>query len=96
VDYIIVSDNYWPAFSSESDNYTHHPLVSEYLAAFENSYAAIKKPRKIHPISHIGSVEVELSFDDGSIRSFSVLPIQVNYLLIIIYKYIFKYYLFFK
>eukprot|EP01036_Dinobryon_divergens_P029650 gene29650-38775_t len=43
-----------------------------------DEYAVLKKPRKIHPAAQLGQVEVDINFDDGSVRSFMVTPLQAT------------------
>ena len=80
VDYVIISDNYWPNIASDdgSESIEHHPSISSRLKCYESTYADLKKPRKLYPIRERGQVDLELSFQDGSTRSFTVLPLQAS------------------
>jgi hypothetical protein len=72
---VIVSDNYWPSLNA--DTFAHHPSALKALTEYQDAYAALKKPRKLHSAHQLGLVDVELDFDDGSSRSFTVTPAQV-------------------
>jgi anaphase-promoting complex subunit 2 len=76
VDFIIVSDNYWPKLVQEEIK--HHPDALALLREYESCYAELKKPRKLHPVNRLGRVQLELSFDDGCTRDFSVNPVQAT------------------
>lgn len=76
VDYTIVSEHYWPSIPREA--LTYHPTIATLLEAYQSTYAVLKKPRKLHPALQLGHVEVELEFDDGAVRCFTVTPMQVN------------------
>lgn len=76
VDYVIVSEHYWPSIPREP--FTYHPSISTLLEAYQSTYAVLKKPRKLHPALQLGHVEVELDFDDGTVRTFCVTPMQVH------------------
>lgn len=80
VDYVIISDNYWPTITSDdgSESIEHHPSIANRLKCYESTYANLKKPRKLYPIRERGQVDLELSFKDGSTRSFTVLPLQAT------------------
>lgn len=73
---MIVSDNYWPSMPRESMIY--HPQAAALLQSYQDTYAVLKKPRKLLPACTLGQVEVELDFMDGSSRSFLVTPMQVH------------------
>ena len=74
VDYAIVSDNYWPPLGGQ-DGFKHHRGLSVVLSLYEETYASLKKPRRLHAVPELGQVDLELHFDDGSTRKFSVLPV---------------------
>ena len=79
VDFAVISGNYWPGGTSESDNtLLIHPNLDENIKLFENMYAVLKKPRKLTCISPLGQIDLDLNFNDGSTRSFSVNPIQAT------------------
>jgi hypothetical protein len=76
VDYVIISDNYWP--SLPRDAMTYHPEAARLLAEYQDTYAVLKKPRRLHPAHTLGQVEVDLDFADGASRTFLVSPMQVT------------------
>lgn len=77
VEYAIVSSNYWPKLRESSDM-KFHDSIQYSLKYYEDEYADVKKPRKIHPISSLGVVELELEFSNGTLRNFLTNPIQAN------------------
>lgn len=81
VDYTIISDNYWPPFPENQMNY--HDEIQGLINAYHNAYCVLKKPRKLHTIPALGVCDLELEFDDGSIRNFTVSPLQANVILFI-------------
>lgn len=64
----------------QSDEVVHHPVAQQQIQSFGDIYAALKKPRKLYPITHLGHIEIDLDFKDGSTRTFSVNPVQVHIL----------------
>jgi anaphase-promoting complex subunit 2 len=78
-DCVIVSDNYWPQL--HSGEVLHHPTALALMDSYNDAYHSLKKPRKLHPLPLLGHVDVDLDFDDGSSRSFSVKPIQATLIL---------------
>ena len=79
VDFAIISGNYWPGGTSDNDNsLLVHPVLDESIKLFQNMYAVLKKPRKLTRISPLGQIDLDLNFNDGSTRSFSVNPIQAT------------------
>ena len=76
IDFIILSDNYWPSIPQDTVRY--HPAITDLLAEYHDTFAVLKKPRKLVPAQHLGKVDLELDFEDGSSRSFAVTPVQVS------------------
>jgi len=76
VDCLIVSENYWPAL--QTDSLTLPPPAAAALSAYQARYAAAKKPRKLHVASQLGLVDIDLQFDDGTVRNFLVTPVQAS------------------
>lgn len=76
VDCLIVSENYWPAL--QSDSLSLPPSVAAAVAAYQANYADVKKPRKLHVASQLGLVDIDLQFDDGTVRNFLVTPVQAS------------------
>jgi hypothetical protein len=83
-DCAIISDNYWPPVASkdgdETSGMAHHPAASALITQYLDTYGTLKAARKLHVQNHLGSVQLELQFEDGSERSFNVDPIQVHML----------------
>lgn len=75
VDFVVVSDHYWPAFNA--CDMKSHARIDEVVNKFCETFSVLKKPRKLKPLHNVGIVELQLSFDNGVERSFSVTPIQV-------------------
>jgi hypothetical protein len=76
LDCLIVSDFYWPPL--QTDHFVHHPLAQEAISTYEKAYSELKKPRKLVGLPQLGLVDMDLEFDDGSIRNFSVSPVQAT------------------
>ncbi len=62
----------------------NHESIDEMVSSYCDSFAILKKPRKLRPLNNVGSIELDLTFENGIIRSFSVTTLQV--LLIIDYS----------
>jgi hypothetical protein len=77
VNFLIISDNYWPSISSENMNYSEE--ITKFLQKYHESYMILKKPRKLHFMHALGTCQLELSFRDGSSREFEVSTIQVRF-----------------
>lgn len=78
ISYSMISENYWPRIAAaEDDELTLHPAIESEIKRYCDTFTALKKPRGLHPMSRAGLVEVELAFDDGVCRLFTVSPLQV-------------------
>jgi hypothetical protein len=82
-DFTIISDNYWPQLSQledppNMDSFVIHPVAAQLLDEYQKSYTELKKPRKINVFQHYGQVLLELAFDNGLSKMFSVSPLQVR------------------
>lgn len=82
---LIVSDQYWPPLAdeevdSESLYASLHPRVLTLLDTYKNQYAELKKPRKLLCFPLLGSVTLDLVFDNGVERSFDVNPFVASLL----------------
>ena len=75
VDYVIVSDNYWP--SLPRDALVYHPRIATMLGEYQETFGVLKKPRRLHPAQQLGQAELQLDFEDGASRTFLVTPVQV-------------------
>ena len=95
IDYLVVSDNYWPTLTDRSGNpvvvdaaeddnsVRHHSLLENKIKEYCEVFEVLKKPRKLHPIAELGQTDLELCFDDGSTRQFSVSPVQASLILFV-------------
>lgn len=77
VQYCVVSDEYWPSLHLDS-TITHHTRAARLQARYSDTFDSIKKPKKLEIAPQLGQVFLELDFDDGSTREFSVSPTQVR------------------
>ena len=82
-DFTIISDNYWPQLPQledppNLDTFVLHPTAARLLEEYQKSYTELKKPRKINVFQHYGQVLLELSFENGLSKMFSVSPLQVR------------------
>lgn len=76
VDCTVVSDFYWPSFSAEE--FKLHPTVEAQMSRFCDTYADVKKPRKLTLVPNSGVVHLDLDFEDGSCREFACSPLQAT------------------
>jgi anaphase-promoting complex subunit 2 len=79
VDCLIISEHYWPALLT--DPFVHHPEAQAALTAYEQAYAVLKTPRRLKNVPQLGTVDLELEFEDGSTRVFVVNPVQASLIL---------------
>jgi hypothetical protein len=77
VNYCIVSDEYWPSLHVDS-SITHHPRAASLQALYTSTFDHMKKPKKLEVAAQLGQVFLELDFDDGTTREFTVSPTQVS------------------
>lgn len=77
VNYCIVSDEYWPSLHVDS-TITHHTRAARLQSRFSDTFDDIKKPKKLEIAPQLGQVFLDLDFDDGTTREFSVSPTQVS------------------
>jgi hypothetical protein len=76
---LIVSDNYWPALGNAEGAPETHATIKAVIEEFCRIFSVLKKPRKLLPMTQLGSVSLELDFEDGSSRRFRVSTILVRY-----------------
>eukprot|EP01039_Chlorochromonas_danica_P006937 gene6937-7676_t len=76
VDMAIISEHYWPSIPRSTCTFAE--ILQKPLESYLNTYAGLKKPRKLALLPQLGSVDLELNFDDGSVRAFTVTPLQAN------------------
>lgn len=81
VDYTIISHNYWPALPADADGIECHDKLQGTCTSYEDIYANLKKPRKLHIMPQLGQVDLELTFNDGSCRVFAVSLMQATIIL---------------
>lgn len=76
IDFAIISENYWPTV--DMDRFLYHPKIQSDIERYRAAYTTLKKPRNVHPIPTLGQVELDLSFEDGTNRTFMVTPLQAS------------------
>lgn len=86
VDMAVLSDQYWPSLSDSTaaaaiEGIVLHPTAVALLDQYTNTFAALKKPRKLNVYPHLGTVQLDLNFDDGATRTFHVSPIHASLIL---------------
>ena len=80
---LIISSNYWPNSSlekTEKETFPLHPRVFSLLSSFQETYQDLKKPRILTFLPHLGSLLLELSFEDGSERNIQASPLHATIL----------------
>jgi len=68
----IVSKQFWPTLHGE--DIKPHPEIQRRMDAFSREYSILKNPRQLSWKTNLGIVELELEFDDGASKNFSVNP----------------------
>lgn len=76
---VVVSRHFWPQISSMSSSSTLeatstfkvHPTVREAMESYSAKYAEFKKPRKLVWANHLGMVDLDFVFPDGTQKSFN-------------------------
>lgn len=76
MNFAMISENYWPAIAK--DFLVYHPFIAEKVKEYNEMYHSLKKPRNLHCALQLGTVELELEFEDGSSRMFITNPLQVG------------------
>ncbi len=93
VDCAIISDHYWPPLSSSTSSSStsssssrgvsdlsalqHHPYISQQLKQYSDVYSKLKKPRSLTIMPQLGTIQLDIDFEDLSSRTFHVDPIRV-------------------
>lgn len=67
---IIVSKQFWPTLHGEE--LAVHPSVKSVSDRFSHAYHVLKNPRKVVWKYNLGTVMLDLEFDDGQTRSYTV------------------------
>eukprot|EP00968_Pinguiococcus_pyrenoidosus_P028432 scaffold7850_cov372-Pinguiococcus_pyrenoidosus.AAC.2 len=75
----ILSHLYWPPLRRQEMEL--HPRISDALERYREEYSVMKNPRTLEWYADLGSVEVELEFDDGSERAYDVSPLDATVIL---------------
>ncbi len=76
VEVTIVSKQFWPALFG--DNIAPHPLIKERMAAIAKEYSVLKNPRQLVWKTSLGNVQLELEFEGGVVRTFTVPPLAAT------------------
>lgn len=74
---MIISHLFWPSF--RNDTLKLPPPIFELFQSFQTEYKNIKKDRKIEWLPYLGTVDLEIEFNE-EIRSFTVNPFQATVL----------------
>eukprot|EP01116_Phalansterium_solitarium_P011803 TRINITY_DN27598_c0_g1_i1.p1 TRINITY_DN27598_c0_g1~~TRINITY_DN27598_c0_g1_i1.p1 ORF type:complete len:814 (+),score=307.14 TRINITY_DN27598_c0_g1_i1:142-2583(+) len=74
LDATITSHLFWPPFRDEK--HTLPELVTNKMEAYGKAYGLFKPSRQLVWRPHLGTVEVELEFDDGQTLELSLTPLQ--------------------
>ncbi len=83
VDMLVLSEHYWPALPSNDEALTLAPQAQAVVDSYLNKFKEVKKPRHLTLAPQLGTVDLQLDFDDGSRRSFNVSPAQASTILFI-------------
>ncbi len=81
VDCLVISEYYWPSLPFADFDFRLHPSVASKMENYLDTYADVKKPRTLRLVPYIGTVEIDLDFDDGSTRRFQCSPLQATMML---------------
>eukprot|EP00605_Chrysophyceae_sp_TOSAG23-4_P002667 GSChrysophyteH1.ASY1.ANO1.2943.1 assembled CDS len=83
VDMMVLSEHYWPPLPTEEDSLTLAPTAHASVQRYLDIFKQVKKPRHLVLAPQLGSVELQLDFDDGSVRHFTVSTAQASTVLFI-------------
>ena len=75
----IISHHYWPNLRRQEVEL--HPMLTGILDEYREQYAVIKNPRELEWYKDLGTVDLEVEFDDGAVREYSVSPIEASILM---------------
>jgi anaphase-promoting complex subunit 2 len=76
VDFTIVSHHFWPPLQEEELQL--HPRMAARFEKYGESFSVLKNPRKLDFKQQLGSVHLELDFDNGVSRAFTVAPVHAT------------------
>ena len=77
----ILSAQFWPTLKEEKIELP--PKLKQAFQCYKVSYEGVKQTRTVEWIHNLGKVEVELESKDGSVREFTVTPLQAAVLSIL-------------
>ncbi len=77
----VISKEFWPKLPAEQE-FSLPPEFSEKMKLFSETFERLKDPRKLIWQSGLGSVALNLTFDDGRTLEISVSPLQASILLL--------------
>ena len=84
VDMMVLSEHYWPALPTKEDSLTLAPMALASVQRYLDIFKQVKNPRHLVLAPQLGSVELQLDFDDGSVRHFTVSTAQASTVLFIV------------
>lgn len=64
----MLSEHYWPSIPKDALSY--HPGIQTLLSTYLDTYAVLKKPRKLHPAMSLGQVSALYGFKLSWARSY--------------------------
>ncbi len=74
VEVTIVSKQFWPTLAAGED-IPVHPDIKKRMDAISREYSVLKNPRQLVWKPNLGLVNIELEFDDGQKKDFTVPPL---------------------
>eukprot|EP01084_Bolivina_argentea_P121626 215540_1 len=79
LDAIMISSEYWPPLNMDEAKW--HPSMNVLSEEFQEAYAKAQTMRKLEFRSQLGHVDLEISFQTGITREYSVSPLHATLIL---------------
>uniref|UniRef100_A0A7S2SKH5 Anaphase-promoting complex subunit 2 n=1 Tax=Mucochytrium quahogii TaxID=96639 RepID=A0A7S2SKH5_9STRA len=76
IEVTIVSKQFWPTLHGE--DIEPHPDIKKKMSAISHEYSVLKNPRQLVWKSNLGIVQLELEFDEGQKKTFTVNPMLAS------------------
>jgi len=81
IDAVIVSQHFWPPLQGGSGEMVLHKDIQKQASTFSEIFSILKAQKSVEWKNQLGTVDIDLEFDGGKVRSFNVYPLHANLIL---------------